>query len=702
MTEPSTPTIWALLIGIDCYLGRTIAGLPNYRSLGGCVNDIALMDDFLRTRLNVPEERIVKLTASGFGVMPQEPLDKWPTKANIVAAFRNLAGRAQPGDQVYIHYSGHGGRALSLYPDVKGKGDGVYDESLVPTDYGQIENTDAPEDRYLRDLELAYLLQEMVERGLIVSVVLDSCHSGGAARGDGSVEDGVRGGQDDRTPRTPGNLVAPPETLMAGWKRQTGGTRAAAVASGWLPDPDGYTLLAACQALEKSKEDVMPNGKKHGALSYWLWRSLQNPGLNWEMAAQKVTALVHGAFASQTPQLQGVGDRAVFGGARLALPLGVNVLEAQGECLRLNAGPITGAGIGAQYFVYRNGVTDFAQTDQRTAVVQITAPVLNKDLSISGVESWATIVRRLGDGAAIEPGAQALLFDPGQRQQRAVRLAVGGPAPAGIEEKAMADLSAAIGRSESRFIRLAAGAEAATFQVGLDAAGAYELSDASGQPLANVGPVPGNDANEAAYRLDHLARYFNVRQLDNPDSLSRLAGKLEVKLMRTPDEPFAEPGGIPAVAESQIYYLRIRNLFPPMEEPPSDADAFIEEIRRRTMNVTVLNLAPDWSIQRLIPDDDQKQFELGPGETLLLGQSKGQRSLPAFRSSIPAGMSEAEDCFLVFASTYTTSFDSLQLPALDDGGSRAALASPIAPEPERSWITAPVMLRVVRNLLLRT
>ena len=66
MTDPTSPTLWALLVGVDCYLGQTISGLPNYRNLRGCVNDILLMDEFLRTRLEVPTERIKRLTASGF------------------------------------------------------------------------------------------------------------------------------------------------------------------------------------------------------------------------------------------------------------------------------------------------------------------------------------------------------------------------------------------------------------------------------------------------------------------------------------------------------------------------------------------------------------------------------------------------------------------------------------------------------------
>ncbi len=712
MTEPSTPSLWALLIGVDCYMGQTVPGLPRYGNLSGCVNDIALMDEFLRTRVNVPAERIKKLTASGSGIVPEEPPEQRPTKANIVAALQALTqpDGPQPGDQVFIHYSGHGGRAVTLWPDVKGR-DGL-DESLVPTDYGQIENTKQPEDRYVRDVELAALLQALVDRKLVVTVVLDSCHSGGASRGsDWGDEEGVRGSfEDDIVPRVPSALVGTPQALADTWQAQTRGVRAASAASGWLPDPDGYTLLAACRALELAKEmRPAPNGKVHGALTYWLWRTLQSPVTSWEMVQQQVLAHVRGVFSSQSPQLQGAGDRAVFGGAALALPQGVSILEVQGDLLRLHIGPSGGIGVGAQFFVYRPGVTDFKQTDQRVAVAQVVEPVV-VDGVVNGAESWARVVRRLGADGAIERGALALLFDPGEGQQRAVRLVRRDGEPAGKDETALASLAAAIEQIESRFVRLAKEGERVHFQVGVTGEASYQIRDAGGAPLPNLRPVPVTDPVETAYRLTHLAKYYNVLELSSPDTMSRLAGKLEVTLMRTPEEKFDEPGGIPTVRHTppntrqpepdQIYYLRIRNGFELPLGPPNDG-SYVEEMRRSTMNITVLNLAPDWGISRFLPPmgEAEEYYDLEPGQTLLLPRTvlPGRpQHLPALASSVPGDVDEAEDILKVFATTDTTGYNSLLLPALDEVSSRAMGVNPRDQEPELAWITAQVKVRVVK------
>ena len=92
------------------------------------------------------------------------------------AVAEQLIEQGEAGDQVVIHFSGHGGRASSIYPaDIK---PGGIDEGFVPTDLGTGEG------RYIRDLQLAYWLKQMADKGLLVTAILDCCHSGGMTRGD--------------------------------------------------------------------------------------------------------------------------------------------------------------------------------------------------------------------------------------------------------------------------------------------------------------------------------------------------------------------------------------------------------------------------------------------------------------------------------------------------------------------------------------
>jgi uncharacterized caspase-like protein len=152
-----TSTIHALLIGIDYYKPNRL-----YKSLKGAVRDINLVDTFLKGTLKIPAERIRKLISPNQAdttLLDARSGHEEPTYENIVRAFKEIAETAQPGELVYIHYSGHGGRATTVYPNLK-KGIGEqYDESIVPMDIG-----DTQEGRYLRDVEMTTLLIRWPER----------------------------------------------------------------------------------------------------------------------------------------------------------------------------------------------------------------------------------------------------------------------------------------------------------------------------------------------------------------------------------------------------------------------------------------------------------------------------------------------------------------------------------------------------------
>jgi metacaspase-1 len=110
----------ALLIGIN-YMGS-----PN--ELKGCVNDICdiyrLLKDIGYTYFNILVDDI----------LPDDIIcDRLaiPTRGNIIAYIKSFISCTLDGDQIYIHYSGHGSQIKSITND---ESDGM-DEVLVPVDY---------------------------------------------------------------------------------------------------------------------------------------------------------------------------------------------------------------------------------------------------------------------------------------------------------------------------------------------------------------------------------------------------------------------------------------------------------------------------------------------------------------------------------------------------------------------------------------
>lgn len=649
---------YALLIGIDRYLRNLLPDGTYYMNLKGCVRDVNNVERYLLDELKLPPEQVVKLTASDNGTeLPAEDPALWPTKRNILAAFEKLRGRCSPGDSVYIHYSGHGGRVVTpeKYRHLKG-GDG-YDEVLVPVDIS------TSEDNYLRDIELAALLDSLVRKGLRVTVVLDSCHSGGATRGPSpraSAGAAVRsiGVVNDVLPPTR-FPAASDEELAAAWLSQTrGAARTLDAGGGWLPEPKGYVLLAACRASEFAWEYEFTDAGKSGALTYWQLDTLRRlgPGASSKAVYDRVLAHVHSRFPTQTPQLQGERARDMFGGTAVDSWDAATVLrvEAGGEAVWVTAGQAQGVRKGVRFDIYRNrgGARD---EGGRLVAAEIT--------EVRDTTSRARLVECFNRAAAVEPGDEAVLSEvEGMRVRHAVRIEEPNGEAAGAQAGAALEEVGRLLRQGSSLLRLAEGEEPASFSLKVNAGGELVFVGESGETLGReAAPISAADPNaphRAVERLAHFAKYRNVLDLKNWAMDSPLAGKLSLELVGwqadyTPGEkpeprPFAAGEGEPAVNVGAWVFLRITNQ------------------HTQVLNVTALDLQPDWGVSQIFPTGAALFEPLEPGQSVL-------RSL---RANLPEGFDEGVDVLKAFATVGPSNFRILELKPLGVPGlgpARAAL-----------------------------
>jgi hypothetical protein len=91
-----------------------------------------------------------------------------PTKASILSGISWLVSGLRPGQNVYFHFSGHGGRVR----DTNGDEVSGLDSCIYPIAAGRLET--------ITDDELRAALATQIPAGCKCFVVLDSCHSGSA------------------------------------------------------------------------------------------------------------------------------------------------------------------------------------------------------------------------------------------------------------------------------------------------------------------------------------------------------------------------------------------------------------------------------------------------------------------------------------------------------------------------------------------
>lgn len=139
----------ALLIGIN-YLNSDA-------KLYGCINDVMSMNNLLIDAYGYNKSNITILrddNADGY---------EMPTKANILNKLNQIVSFSNYGDEIWIHYSGHG----SYIKDTNNDEYDGKDEIILPCDYSSTN--------VIVDDELKKIFHN--SKGLIY-ITLDCCHSG--------------------------------------------------------------------------------------------------------------------------------------------------------------------------------------------------------------------------------------------------------------------------------------------------------------------------------------------------------------------------------------------------------------------------------------------------------------------------------------------------------------------------------------------
>ena len=644
-----TPNFYALLIGIDFYFPHRLPEGNYYKNLRGCVQDINHVETYLKDAFNLTPDQIIKLTATASENpnQPQEPPELLPTYENIVAKFKALTAKAQPQDRVYIHYSGHGGRAKTIFESLKGFG--ALDEALVPTDIGQ------PNSRYLRDIEFAKLLEEMVEKELVVTLVLDSCHSGGATR-EMSGDDRIRGeGFIDTTPRPTDSLVAPLQELAQNWQTSTENSRNITVVNGLLPEPKGYTLIAACRDHEFAYEKVFEGTERNGALTYFLLKSLRQHGteISVEELFNKISSQVNNEFVRQTPMLMGETERTFLGGQSVGASRKVPVMKVdiKKNRVQLQMGQASGIKKGAEFDIFKFRTRDFEDSDNRIATAKV--------VELGASDCWAevtalygirTIKPQLTEGM-IEIGSPAVYLSPGLKQIRTVRLLLPDPLPqfpgvtiASISTKIEEVKTQVEGHRWIEFCSETETDEKVDYFVSLNYEGEYWILDANREPIKNLLFPIIIDEPEATKRLInrliHVARYETILELDNEDAFAPLNGKLKVELVKS-------------VKREQIV-VNADGKVPVLEEGEENVTLVIRNDSHLTLNITILDLQENFSIVKSYPQ--KADYEC------LAPEKEINRKL---NISLPENYQEGVEVIKVFATVDATNFQLLELPALD-------------------------------------
>lgn len=339
----------AVLIGINQYNpddGQVSTGPPKtssfrkglvsgdvrhwrYSDLEGAINDVYFMEGLLLAPdFGFEPQDVVKL------VTPDET-----TAENILTTLRReLVETAASGDFRLVYYSGHGNfirnQALKrANPNTRNE----YDQTIVASDQwqGAVD---------VRDKELSRILWDSARKGVVVTFIADSCHSGSLTRGPANSRgrsrsnSGVRSGTDGVAFDEP--VIDDPPAIDQATGEEIN------------PEQAGVLTLAAAQENQEALELRSEKDQTHGGLTLALVRAIreEGPHASMDRIFERMTNTMQAFNLPQTPVLggKGRGPKDLLGQPAREQPFSVMVKEVHGDEVTLRGGEAIGLYVGSE------------------------------------------------------------------------------------------------------------------------------------------------------------------------------------------------------------------------------------------------------------------------------------------------------------------------------------------------------------------
>ncbi|KAI1127947.1 hypothetical protein F5Y10DRAFT_241805 [Nemania abortiva] len=465
----------------------------------------------------------------------------------------------------------------------------------------------------------------MVDKGLVVTLVLDCCFSASVYRNIDS-ENARYLSYNWPDSRQASDLENSLASLAA---RST--KRDASMRDNWLLNPDQYTILAACGPHETAKERL-ETSQWSGALSSRLVKALSSSSNGLRRSHGDIYRHLRTSFresgVAQNPVLYGNQNQGFFGLVDPDHQLrAIGIAKHEGK-VRLLAGKAHGFRDGDKFDILSQSTSNLGSKERLIAKITRTGPLTSELELPNSLDSLAGWIAKPLDGS--------------YPQDFRIQLAPNLP----HKDEWLTVLKE---RSLEAHINVE---QAFDLKVVLGSSGEYEILNEHSQKVINLPTLPQSQTNakRICNIIEHLAQFTMVKNLSNKLATNNFRNSFEVRMSADKKEPYS-PGEQIEIQHESIVRLQITR-------KKEDTGLYI----------FVYDLGPFWKVERM---HGATYVDMPPRKKLLAngGYARDIEMCEwKIKMMVPDVLREhgsCEDIIKIIVTSKPTTFDLLELPDIE-------------------------------------